>query len=62
MPGVAYRARSGDRPTTGWKTDLLEGSQGNDLMDYSKEQVITIFLTSTSRTWALFISIRSAGP
>ncbi|MGU8127456.1 hypothetical protein ACLXAZ_30175, partial [Escherichia coli] len=31
------------------ETFLLEGSQGNDLMDYSKEQVITDILDQYER-------------
>jgi choline/glycine/proline betaine transport protein len=46
--GFTYRARSGN-PYYRLETFLLEGSQGNDLMDYSKEQVITDILDQYER-------------
>jgi choline/glycine/proline betaine transport protein len=40
VPGFTYRARSGKSHYYRLETFLMEGTQGNDLMDYSKEQVI----------------------
>lgn len=42
-------ARSGKSTYYRLETFLLEGSQGNDLMDYSKEQVITDILDQYER-------------
>ncbi|MBA5806743.1 choline transporter [Morganella morganii] len=44
MPGFTYRARTGKSHYYRLETFLSEGSQGNDLMDYTKEQVITDIL------------------
>ncbi|EET2687578.1 choline BCCT transporter BetT [Escherichia coli] len=49
VPGFTYRARSGKSTYYRLETFLLEGSQGNDLMDYSKEQVITDILDQYER-------------
>ena len=49
MPVFTYRARSGKSTYYRLETFLLEGSQGNDLMDYSKEQVITDILDQYER-------------
>lgn len=49
IPGFTYRARSGKSSYYRLETFLLEGSQGNDLMDYSKEQVILDILDSYER-------------
>lgn len=49
VPGFTYRARSGKSSYYRLETFLLEGSQGNDLMDYSKEQVILDILDSYER-------------
>lgn len=49
VPGFTYRARSGKSRYYRLETFLLEGSQGNDLMDYSKEQVILDILDSYER-------------
>ena len=49
IPGFTYRARSGKSSYYRLETFLLEGSQGNDLMDYSKEQVITDILDQYER-------------
>ncbi|WBF44091.1 choline transporter [Serratia rubidaea] len=40
VPGFTYRARSGKSHYYRLETFLMEGTRGNDLMDYSKEQVI----------------------
>ncbi|MCC7758422.1 hypothetical protein INR15_27525, partial [Klebsiella pneumoniae] len=45
----AHRARGGKSTYYRLETFLLEGSQGNDLMDYSKEQVITDILDQYER-------------
>ncbi|MGG4607436.1 choline transporter [Providencia sp. Me31A] len=44
VPGFTYRARSGKSHYYRLETFLWEGSQGNDLMDYTKEQVISDIL------------------
>lgn len=44
VPGFTYRARSGKSHYFRLETFLWEGSQGNDLMDYTKEQVISDIL------------------
>ncbi|MBM7345100.1 choline transporter [Pantoea coffeiphila] len=49
VPGFTYRARSGKSSYFRLETFLLEGSQGNDLMDYSKEQVIIDILDQYER-------------
>lgn len=49
VPGFTYRARSGKSTYYRLETFLLEGSQGNDLMDYSKEQVIIDMLDQYER-------------
>ncbi len=49
VPGFTYRGRSGKSTYYRLETFLLEGSQGNDLMDYSKEQVITDILDQYDR-------------
>ena len=49
VPGFTYRARSGKSTYYRLETFLLEGSQGNDLMDYSKEQVIINILDQYER-------------
>ncbi|WP_029684518.1 choline transporter [Tatumella saanichensis] len=49
IPGFTYRARSGKSSYYRLETFLLEGSQGNDLMDYSKEQVIIDILDQYER-------------
>jgi choline/glycine/proline betaine transport protein len=49
IPGFTYRARSGKSTYYRLETFLLEGSQGNDLMDYSKEQVIIDILDQYER-------------
>ncbi|UMX57056.1 hypothetical protein MJ524_08265 [Escherichia coli] len=47
VPGFTYRAHGRGKSTYyRLETFLLEGSQGNDLMDYSKEQVITRYSRS----------------
>lgn len=40
VPNFTYRARSGKSHYYRLENFLMEGTQGNDLMDYSKEQVI----------------------
>ncbi len=62
MPGFTYRARSGNPPITGWRPSLLEGSQGNDLMDYSKEQVITDILADQYERHLNFIHSTCTAP
>ena len=47
--GLYLSARSGKSTYYRLETFLLEGSQGNDLMDYSKEQVITDILDQYER-------------
>ncbi|SUB72700.1 choline transport protein BetT [Pluralibacter gergoviae] len=49
VPGFTIRARNGKSTYYRLETFLLEGSQGNDLMDYSKEQVITDILDQYER-------------
>ena len=49
VPGFTYRARSGKSHYFRLETFLLEGSQGNDLMDYNKEQVIIDILDQYER-------------
>lgn len=49
VPGFTVRARNGKSTYYRLETFLLEGSQGNDLMDYSKEQVITDILDQYER-------------
>ncbi|MFJ5160170.1 choline transporter [Pantoea sp. NPDC088449] len=49
VPGFTYRARSGKSTYYRLETFLLEGSQGNDLMDYNKEQVIFDILDQYER-------------
>ncbi|WP_039054784.1 choline transporter [Enterobacter sp. Bisph1] len=49
IPGFTYRARSGKSHYYRLETFLLEGSQGNDLMDYNKEQVIIDILDQYER-------------
>ncbi|MCQ8231022.1 choline transporter [Pectobacterium carotovorum] len=49
VPAFTYRARSGKSDYYRLETFLLEGSQGNDLMDYSKEQVINDILDQYER-------------
>ncbi|WP_272668236.1 choline transporter [Providencia sp. PROV085] len=44
VPGFTYRARSGKSHYYRLETFLWEGTQGNDLMDYTKEQVISDIL------------------
>ncbi|MEH2920898.1 choline transporter [Samsonia erythrinae] len=49
VPAFTYRARAGKSDYYRLETFLLEGSQGNDLMDYSKEQVINDILDQYER-------------
>ncbi len=49
IPGFTYRAQSGKSTYFRLETFLREGSQGNDLMGYSKEQVITDILDQYER-------------
>ncbi|MCL6390582.1 choline transporter [Pectobacterium atrosepticum] len=49
VPAFTYRARSGKSDYYRLETFLLEGSQRNDLMDYSKEQVINDILDQYER-------------
>jgi len=49
VPGFTYRARSGKSTYYRLETFLLAGSQGNDLMDYSKDQVIIDILDQYER-------------
>lgn len=49
VPGFTYRARSGKSTYYRLETFLLEGSQGNDLMDYTKDQVIIDILDQYER-------------
>ncbi|KAA3665914.1 choline transporter [Pectobacterium carotovorum] len=49
VPAFTYRARSGKSDYYRLETFLLEGSLGNDLMDYSKEQVINDILDQYER-------------
>lgn len=49
VPGFTYRARSGSRPTTASRRSCWKAAVGNDLMDYSKEQVITDILDQYER-------------
>lgn len=49
IPGFTYRARSGKSTYYRLETFLVEGSQGNDLIGYSKEQVIIDMLDHYER-------------
>ncbi|PLR40193.1 high-affinity choline transporter BetT [Chimaeribacter coloradensis] len=49
VPAFTYRARAGKSHYYRLETYLLEGTQGNDLMDYSKEQVINDILDQYER-------------
>lgn len=49
VPSFTYRARSGKSDYFRLETFLLEGSQGNDLMDYTKEQIINDILDQYER-------------
>ncbi|TBU96268.1 choline transporter [Stutzerimonas kirkiae] len=49
VPGFTYRARSGKSHYYRLETYLREGTQGNDLMDYSKHQVINDILDHYER-------------
>ena len=49
VPGFTSRSRSGKSHYFRLETFLLEGSQGNDLMDYNKEQVIIDILDQYER-------------
>jgi choline/glycine/proline betaine transport protein len=49
VPAFTYRARSGKTDYYRLETFLLEGSQGNDLMDYTKEQIINDILDQYER-------------
>jgi len=44
VPAFTYRARSGKSHYYRLETFLMEGTQGNDLMDYTREQVISDIL------------------
>ncbi|MBC8947662.1 choline transporter [Xenorhabdus sp. TS4] len=44
VPGFTYRARAGKSHYYRLETFLMEGTQGNDLMDYTKEQIISDIL------------------
>lgn len=44
VPAFTYRARSGKSHYYRLETFLWEGTQSNDLMDYTKEQVISDIL------------------
>jgi len=49
VPGFTYRARAGKSHYFRLETFLREGTQGNDLMDYSKNQVINDILDHYER-------------
>ncbi|MGB9095353.1 choline transporter [Erwinia sp.] len=49
VPAFTYRARSGKTDYYRLETFLLEGTQGNDLMDYTKEQIINDILDQYER-------------
>jgi len=49
VPGFTYRAQSGKSHYYRLETFLLEGTQGNDLIGYSKEQVIADILDNYER-------------
>ncbi|WJY13680.1 choline transporter [Pectobacteriaceae bacterium CE90] len=49
IPAFTYRARSGKSHYYRLETYLMEGTQGNDLMDYSKEQIINDILDQYER-------------
>lgn len=49
IPAFIYRAHSSKSHYYRLETFLIEGSQGNDLMDYSKEQVINDILDQYER-------------
>lgn len=49
IPGFTYRARSGKSTYYRLETFLLEGSQGNDLIGFSQEQVIIDILDQYER-------------
>lgn len=49
IPGFTYRARSGKSMYYRLETFLLEGSQGNDLIGYSRQQVIFDILDQYER-------------
>ncbi|MEA9392083.1 choline transporter [Acerihabitans sp. TG2] len=49
VPAFTYRARSGKSHYYRLETYLTEGTQGNDLMDYSKEQIINDILDQYER-------------
>lgn len=49
VPGFTYRARSGKSDYFRLETFLLEGTQGNDLMDFTREQIINDILDQYER-------------
>lgn len=49
VPAFTYRARSGKSDYFRLETFLIEGTQGNDLMDYTKEQIINDILDQYER-------------
>lgn len=61
VPAFTYRARSGKSHYYRLETYLLEGTQGNDLMDYSKEQIINNILDQYERHMN-FLHIQSEAP
>ncbi|KGT91626.1 choline transporter [Erwinia typographi] len=61
VPAFTYRARSGKSDYFRLETFLLEGTQGNDLMDYTKEQIINDILDQYERHLT-FIHIHREAP
>lgn len=49
VPAFTYRARSGKTDYFRLETFLLEGTQGNDLMDFTREQIINDILDQYER-------------
>lgn len=49
VPAFTYRARAGKSNYYRLETFLLEGTQGNDLMDFTKHQVINDILDQYER-------------
>jgi len=49
VPAYTYRARSGKSHYYRLETFLLEGTQGNDLMDFTKHQIINDILDQYER-------------
>jgi len=61
VPAFTYRARSGKSDYFRLETFLLEGTQGNDLMDYTREQIINDILDQYERHMT-FLHIHREAP